>query len=30
MPVQKVIETSPSDLCEYRQQIDMAKMLSIW
>lgn len=25
MPVQKVIETSPSDLCEYRQQIDMAK-----
>ena len=25
MPVQKVLETSPSDLCEYRQQIDMAK-----
>lgn len=25
MPVQQVIETSPSDLCEYRQQIDMAK-----
>ena len=25
MPVQKVIETSPSDLCEYRQQIDTAK-----
>lgn len=25
MPVQKVIETSPSDLREYRQQIDMAK-----
>lgn len=25
MPVQKVQETSPSDLCEYRQQIDMAK-----
>ena len=24
-PVQKVLETSPSDLCEYRQQIDMAK-----
>ena len=25
MPVQKVLETSPSDLREYRQQIDMAK-----
>ena len=25
MPVQKILETSPSDLCEYRQQIDMAK-----
>lgn len=25
MPVQKVLETSPSNLCEYRQQIDMAK-----
>ena len=25
MPVQKVLETSPSDLCEYRQQIDTAK-----
>lgn len=25
MPVQQVIETSPSDLCDYRQQIDMAK-----
>ena len=25
MPVQKVLETSPSYLCEYRQQIDMAK-----
>ena len=25
MPVQKVLESSPSDLCEYRQQIDMAK-----
>lgn len=25
MPVQKVLETYPSDLCEYRQQIDMAK-----
>lgn len=25
MPVQKVIETSPSDLREYRQQIEMAK-----
>lgn len=25
MPVQEVIETSPSDLREYRQQIDMAK-----
>lgn len=25
MPVQKVIETSPSDLREYRQQIDTAK-----
>lgn len=25
MPVQKVLETSSSDLCEYRQQIDMAK-----
>lgn len=25
MPVQKVLEISPSDLCEYRQQIDMAK-----
>lgn len=25
MSVQKVLETSPSDLCEYRQQIDMAK-----
>lgn len=25
MPVQNVLETSPSDLCEYRQQIDMAK-----
>lgn len=30
MPVQKVLETSPSDLREYRQQIDTAKMLSIW
>ena len=25
MPVQQVIETSPSDLREYRQQIDTAK-----
>lgn len=25
MPVQQVIETSPSNLCDYRQQIDMAK-----